>query len=425
MAFRMPSGAKKALMKMGISGKDYKIIRNNMKELWEPNSPYNITSYDMNSYVARFVSDDGSFKYSKLADNWGIFDGTEFSKKINSQKTISETSERASSSADNLKLLPQGKGDLNNNPVQQIVKQQNAKSPLLSGKSEATVNNQFSIHGDDADAISSGIINEGGTSPGTGNINYITGSRSAGIDGGIVNDTIPANGPQGVANAKVAAENGTGGTINAGGTPKDAGPNGINHTTAAPTSNPGPDGISFDSPSGGGTGTINGGVSTNSDTIASGGVSNTQISFGDGAKQSGPSVNPKKTGPAYDFKQFQGKYRPSSGGKMNAAEEYMTKNRWDEINDDWARAQEAKKAGNTEEYNSIIDRYGGATSRRGFQDHMLGNMQKSGPGVMDYVWGYKMPQTVVGAGLIFGLGSEIVGANNGQKSNAELYSTPM
>lgn len=130
-------------------------------------------------------------------------------------------------------------------------------------------------------------------------------------------------------------------------------------------------------------------------------------------------------GPDYTWDEFQGKYRPSSGGKMNAAERYMTKNRWDEINDDFARMQEAKKAGNMDEFNSIAGKYNGQTTRRGLQDFVLNKMQKEGPGISDYVWGYKMPQTVVGAGLIFGLGSEIVGANNGQKSNAELYSTPM
>lgn len=130
-------------------------------------------------------------------------------------------------------------------------------------------------------------------------------------------------------------------------------------------------------------------------------------------------------GPDYTWEEFQGKYRPSSGGKMNAAERYMTKNRWDEINDDWARAQEAKKAGNQAEYDSIVGRYGGATSRRGLQDFVLNKMQKEGPGISDYVWGYKMPQTAVGASLVFGLGSEIIGANNGQKSNADLYSAPM
>ena len=87
--------------------------------------------------------------------------------------------------------------------------------------------------------------------------------------------------------------------------------------------------------------------------------------------------------------------------------------------------QEAKKAGNMDEFNSIAGKYNGQTTRRGLQDFVLNKMQKEGPGISDYVWGYKMPQTIVGAGLIFGLGSEIVGANNGQKSNADLYSAPM
>lgn len=421
MAFRMPSGAKKALMGLGMSRGDYNAFRKNLSSLhnnWQPGYG------DFDEYTKNYISEFRDYLKGGSASSFAeteqdagnLLQGTSY------ERGLSQRLDEESKANNAPKLLGPGKGNANNNPVTEILRQQNTKTSLPSTRSKGAVNSEIPINNAGNNA-SPGVINDGGT-PSHTSINYSTDGRKAGTDGGIINNTVPTEGPQGFANSRINIDNNgnSGGSINAGGTPKDASPNDINATTAAPASNPGPDNIDFGSSSGI---SINNGVSANSKNgIANSSTSNNQFSFGD-VKQSGPSINPKKTGPAYTWDQFQGKYRPSSGGKMNAAEEYMTKNRWDEINDDWARAQEAKKAGNQEEYDNIIGRYGGATSRRGFQDHMLGNMQKNGPGVMDYVWGYKMPQTVVGAGLVFGLGSEIAGANNGQKSNADLYSAPM
>ena len=47
---------------------------------------------------------------------------------------------------------------------------------------------------------------------------------------------------------------------------------------------------------------------------------------------------------------------------------------------------------------------------------------QAGPGVMDYLNAYRVPETAAGVGILAGVGSSMFG--NGARSNAELYSSP-
>ena len=74
------------------------------------------------------------------------------------------------------------------------------------------------------------------------------------------------------------------------------------------------------------------------------------------------------------------------------------------------------------ELNSIYSRYNNAQDLAGMKNYIV-NQAKQGPEVMDYVMGYKVPQTALGFAIAGGVISSMWN-NGGQKSNAELYSNP-
>lgn len=153
----------------------------------------------------------------------------------------------------------------------------------------------------------------------------------------------------------------------------------------------------------------------NTRMLKSGGTSN-------GKKNSGSSNGSISKGPSgYSQEDFAAQYK---SGDLNKAEQYMVNNRFNQANNAWAQYSEALKSGKNEVADSIKKQYGGASSYQGFQDYAIKGME-NGPGVSDYIWGYKMPQTIGGLGIAAGAFSAINNASTGQKSNAELYSAPM
>lgn len=151
--------------------------------------------------------------------------------------------------------------------------------------------------------------------------------------------------------------------------------------------------------------------------------------------QSGGAPNAGKQSGGRTLKRFSGKgHRDDSieamsrqiepSGDLNAAQRYMIQNRHSQASDAYAAMREAQKAGKNDVVSSIQKQYGGAKTYRDFQMHALNDMKKNGPGVSDYIWGYKMPQFALGGALAVGTGSVIFNAKDGQKSNAQLYSAP-
>ena len=203
MAFRMPSGAKKALMGLGMSRGDYNAFRKNLSSLrdsWQPGYG------DFDEYTKNYISEFGDYLKGGSASSFveteqdagNLLRGTSYERGL-----IQRLGEESKANAP--KLLGSGKGTADNNPVTEILRQQNTKTPLPSTRSKGAVNSEIPINNVGNNA-SPGVINNGGA-PSHTSINYSTDGREAGTDGGIINNTIPAEGPQGFANSRINIDN--------------------------------------------------------------------------------------------------------------------------------------------------------------------------------------------------------------------------
>ena len=123
-------------------------------------------------------------------------------------------------------------------------------------------------------------------------------------------------------------------------------------------------------------------------------------------------------------------------GGLNKAQQYMQHRMYDEAGDSFSKFQEynskLKKGGMgqdevdnlTKKRDELLKQNGGKASLAGFRQNAMDQINKKGgrPDVSDYVYGYHMPEYVVGGSILAGGAATIMSSAQGNLSNAQLYS---